>query len=224
MCWISSGAASALRARTAYALDRLPAPRLADGSPATDRLLWTRTAGRQLLARDPGTLRPRSRGRTRLVVPRPLRPHPLQHPCPLRLHGPITAAPKRSSDPVIGRKFYGVRVKVCELVAVPDFVLTVIRPVFAPLGTVAVISMSETTVNVAATELPKWTAVVWVRPVPLIVTKVPTAPLAGLNPLICGKTRNGILLLSEPWGAVTLIRPSVAPAGTVAVRYVGLRT
>jgi len=127
-------------------------------------------------------------------------------------------------DPSAVCKFYVVRVKVCELVAVPDFVLTVIRPVFAPLGTVAVISMSETMVNLAATVSPKFTAVVCVKPLPLIVTKVPTAPLAGLNPLICGKTRNGILLLSAPLGVFTLIRPSVAPAGTVAVRYVGLST
>jgi hypothetical protein len=46
-------------------------------------------------------------------------------------------------------------VKVWELVPAPDFVLTVILPVFAPLGTVAVISMSETTVNLAGIVLPK---------------------------------------------------------------------
>ena len=84
---------------------------------------------------------------------------------------------------------YGVTVKVPELVADPPAVVTVIFPVLAPLGTVAVTLLSEMTVNVAAFT-PKTTFVVCVRPVPLMVTMVPTLPLDGEKLLIVGVTLN----------------------------------
>ena len=64
-----------------------------------------------------------------------------------------------------------------------------------------------------------FTAVAPVKPVPSIVTSVPTGPEAGENPLIEG---GGITVkLSElvpvPPGVMTEICPVLAPAGTVAL-------
>ena len=56
--------------------------------------------------------------------------------------------------------------------------VTAIFPVLAPAGTAAVTCESESTVNVAAI-LSIVTFVVCSRPVPVIVTEVPTGPLDG---------------------------------------------
>ena len=50
-----------------------------------------------------------------------------------------------------------------------------------------------------------------------MVTAVPTGPLGGVKLLICGVTLNAAMVESVPLGAVTLTRPVVALAGTVAV-------
>ncbi len=71
----------------------------------------------------------------------------------------------------------------------PPTVVSVIFPVFAPAGTVALTLLSEFTVNDAFT-LPNDTFVVCVRPLPLIVTTVPTGPLVGAMLLIVGVTLN----------------------------------
>jgi hypothetical protein len=71
------------------------------------------------------------------------------------------------------------------LLALPDGVATLIGPLVAPAGTVAVICVSEFTVNVPAVPL-NMTAVAPVNPLPLIVTVVPTGPLEGLKPVIDG--------------------------------------
>src|ERR1019366_2414140 len=76
-------------------------------------------------------------------------------------------------------RIVGVTLKVAELVAVPPGVVTAIFPVLAPLGTVAVILLSEFTVNVVAVTPPKVTFVAWVSPVPLRVTEGPIGPLGG---------------------------------------------
>jgi hypothetical protein len=114
--------------------------------------------------------------------------------------------------------FFGETVKVPELVAVPLGVVTVIFPVVAPEGTVAVILLAELMVNVALVPL-NFTKVAPVKFVPLIVTEVPTGPLVGLNPEIVGPpvTVNVAELVSVPPGVVTLIFPVVAPEGTFAV-------
>jgi hypothetical protein len=65
-------------------------------------------------------------------------------------------------------------------VVLPPFVVTVILPVAAPVGTVGVISESETTVY-EADILSSVTLVVCVRPVPLKVMTVPTGPLEGVK-------------------------------------------
>jgi hypothetical protein len=114
-------------------------------------------------------------------------------------------------------------VNTVELVADPLGFVTVIFPVEAPAGTVAVILVDEFTVNLAETP-PNLTAVVPVKFVPLIVTDVPTGPLVGENEEIVGfagvVTVNAVSLQSDPPGVVTQIFPVVAPEGTVAVIFV----
>src|SRR5438309_8576365 len=112
-----------------------------------------------------------------------------------------------------------VTVKLLALVAVPPGVVTLIGPLVAPLGTVAVIEVAELTLKVALTAL-KVTAVAPLKLVPLIVTTVPTAPLVGVKLVIVGAlavTVKLLLLVAVPPGVVTPIGPLVAPLGTVAV-------
>ena len=86
-------------------------------------------------------------------------------------------------------------VKSLELVTLPPLVVTLIFPVVAPVGTVAVTSVSETTVKLADFPL-NATLMVCTSPVPLIVTGVPTGPLGGENESIVGVTSNGRELVS----------------------------
>ena len=62
------------------------------------------------------------------------------------------------------------------------------------------------------------TAVAPVKFVPLIVTLVPSGPLAGVKLVIVGAgiTVKLLVLVAVPPGVVTLSGPVVAPAGTVA--------
>lgn len=119
-----------------------------------------------------------------------------------------------------------VTVKAVALVAVPTGVVTTIVPVDAPLGTVAVNDVLETTVNVALVP-PKVTFVVPVKPLPVIVTFVPTGPLVGLNDEIVGAgcvTVKAVALVAVPPGVVTAIVPVAAPLGTIAVSDVSETT
>jgi hypothetical protein len=116
-----------------------------------------------------------------------------------------------------------VTVKFVALVAVPPGVVTVIFPVTAPLGTVVEICVPEGfTENEVAATPPNFTAVAPARPVPLIVTEVPTGPLDGENDEIVGAgpqeelTVKSAALVSEPSAVTTVILPVVAPVGTVA--------
>src|SRR5271170_1119308 len=93
---------------------------------------------------------------------------------------------------------YSVTVKLVVLVAVPPFVVIVIFPVFAAVGTVAVTSVSESAVKSVAATPSKLTRVVCVRLTPVIVSSVPTAPLVGVKLVICGVTRKAALLWSVP--------------------------
>ena len=79
-----------------------------------------------------------------------------------------------------------VTVNFVRLVAFPAGVLTMILPVVAPAGTVAVIFVAELTVNVAITPL-NFTAVAPVKFVPEIVTEVPTGPEVGVKLVIVGE-------------------------------------
>jgi hypothetical protein len=108
-------------------------------------------------------------------------------------------------------------VKLVVLAAVPSGVVMLIVPVSAPVGTVAVTSVLDFTLNSVAATPPKVTAVVWLRLTPVMVTLVPTGPLAGVKLVICGVTRKGTLLVSVPVGVTTVRLPVLAPAGTMAV-------
>ena len=111
-------------------------------------------------------------------------------------------------------------VKFEPLVAVPDGVVTVILPVVAPAGTVAVTRPSFTKLKLADVPLNR-TLVAPVKWLPLMVTDVPTAPLDGEKPLIVGAappvTVKFDALVAVPDGVVTVILPVVAPAGTLVV-------
>jgi hypothetical protein len=91
-----------------------------------------------------------------------------------------------------------------------------IGPVVAPVGTVAVTCVSEFTLNVAETPL-NVTLVAPVKPIPMIVTEVPTGPLVGLNLVMAGVTVNVPELDAVPPTVVMPILPVLAPLGTVAV-------
>jgi hypothetical protein len=110
-----------------------------------------------------------------------------------------------------------VTVKLDALVAVPSSVVTTMGPVIAPAGTVAVIVPELLTVNVAALP-PNETAVAPVKFVPVIVTPVPTAPIAGAKEVMAGVTVKRVVVTIAPLpGVVTVMGPVVAPAGTVVV-------
>src|SRR6266850_1969247 len=110
-----------------------------------------------------------------------------------------------------------ITVKLPVLVVVPPGVVTLIVPVVALVGTVARMDVAELTVKVALTPL-KATPVVPVKLVPLMVTLVPTGPLAGVKPVIVGGLITVKLpaLVAVPPGVVTLIFPVVAAVGVVA--------
>jgi len=122
------------------------------------------------------------------------------------------------TGPFFGAKFEmsGATVKDPELVPVPLGVVTEIGPVVAFEGTVAVIWVSESTVNVALVLL-NFTAVAPVNVVPVIVTEVPTEPPVGVKLVTPGVTVNDPELVPVPLGVVTEIFPVAAPDGTVAV-------
>jgi len=97
----------------------------------------------------------------------------------------VTFVPR---TPLVGEKevITGTSVKICVLVtSVVDFV-TEIGPLTAPLGTVALIWVSEATVNVADAPL-KATPVTPVKLLPVMATDVPTGPVVGVKDNI----RNG---------------------------------
>ncbi|HYZ14633.1 MAG TPA: hypothetical protein VFA08_13655 [Actinomycetota bacterium] len=108
--------------------------------------------------------------------------------------------------------------KLVVLVTEPPGVVTLIGPVVAVAGTVAVICVFEFTVNVVAATLLNVTAVAPVKFVPVILTDVPTAPNVGANEVIVGAAIVKLVRLDPvPPGVVTLIGPLVAVVGTVAV-------
>ena len=78
-------------------------------------------------------------------------------------------------------------------------------PVVAPAGTVVVICVSLLMMKTAWFVVLNFTRVVPVKPVPLIVTEEPIAPLVGVKLLIVGAgiTVNEELLVAVPPGVVT---------------------
>jgi hypothetical protein len=68
---------------------------------------------------------------------------------------------------------------------VPPGVVTVTSTVPVPVGAVAVIVVAFVTAKVAA-EVPKFTALAPLKPVPVIETDVPFGPEIGLTPVTMG--------------------------------------
>jgi hypothetical protein len=124
------------------------------------------------------------------------------------------------NEEIVGAVAVVVTVKFVALVAVPPGVVTVIFPVTAPLGTVVMILVPDPfTENELAATPPNVTAVAPVRPVPLMVTEVPTGPLDGENEEIVGApavvvTVKFVALVAVPLVVFTVIGPVVAPVGT----------
>jgi hypothetical protein len=112
-----------------------------------------------------------------------------------------------------------VALKLLLLQAVSLGVFTLIQPLSAPPGTVAVICVSDTTVKLAGTRK-KVTVVAPLRFVPVIVTAVPIVPPAGVNELMCGVTVKLAADAAEPKELVSVIGPLVAPLGTLALNCV----
>jgi hypothetical protein len=153
-------------------------------------------------------------------------------PLNLTAVAPVKFVPVMTTDvptgPLVGVKLVivgapDVTVKTGVL-PVPPWFCTAMKPVVAPVGTVAVSWLLFETVNVVAAVTPfeKRTENVPQRFDPLIVTELPTAPVVGLTVKPVGAT-DGLTtskleaLVAFPDGASTAMVPSTAPAGTVAV-------
>jgi len=117
-----------------------------------------------------------------------------------------------------------VTVKLAVLVAVCPFVVTVILPVVAPLGTFATncVEFAELTVAAVPLNLTVLLLGVLLKLVPVTVTGVPTGPLPGLKPVIVGgcTTVKFIVLVPVRDPTVTVIAPVVAAEGTVTTSCV----
>ena len=85
-----------------------------------------------------------------------------------------------------------------------------IRPVTAPLGTVAVMLVSLLTVNCADRLLANLTAVTPVKPVTVIVTVEVTMPLAGLMLATVGQEKACV-------GKARIIKLPAAPASSISL-------
>ena len=115
----------------------------------------------------------------------------------------------------------GCRTKDDLVVAADVVVLTVIGPVVASGGTVALIEPAEATVRAVAGTLLNRTPVTAVNPAPTIVTAVPTGPDVGVNRVNvggAGLTVNEFAVVAVPAEFLTVIGPERAPAGTVVKR------
>ena len=141
---------------------------------------------------------------------------------PVRVTAVPTGPPVGVNELIVGGVEDPVSVNVLALTPVPAVVVTLRLPVVAPLGTLACIWVSESTVTRVAGVPFKAT---WVAPVtklvPVRVTAVPTGPLVGVNDVIVGGVEdpvsvNVLALTPVPAVVVTLILPVVAPLGTVA--------
>src|SRR5438552_9855633 len=126
---------------------------------------------------------------------------------------PLIVTPARTvplaglNELIVGAEGATVTVKLVALVAVPPGVVTLIAPVVAPLGTVAVICVSEFTAKEAAAPL-NATAVAPVKCEPLIVTPAPTGPLAGLNELIVGASAQTLNVFQASLNEAPVMSPA----------------
>lgn len=117
----------------------------------------------------------------------------------------------------------GNTVKLDELVIVTPLVITEIGPSKAPAGTTVVILVAFDDVTLATTPLND-TDGEPLKFVPEIITVAPTAPLAGLKPVMVGVAKTVKLEELETVTPLTVtdINPVVAPAGTEVVMLVAV--
>ena len=130
----------------------------------------------------------------------------------------VTVTP---AAPAVGVKLVTVGAGTVKLVAdvpVPTAVVTLMRPVVAPVGTFVLIDVAVLVTIVAAVPL-KVTAEALPRLFPDMVTVAPTNPETGVKLVIVGTPMivKLAVLVPVPLGPVTLMVPVVAPTGTVAV-------
>ena len=118
--------------------------------------------------------------------------------------------------------------KLVAEVSVSDVAATVMTPVAAPAGTVAVIEVSEFTVKLVAARPLNETPVAPVKPTPVSVTTVPSGPKDGVKEVSVGVTTvftvNAEEEVEAPSVVCTCRVPVLAPAGTTAVIWVALFT
>ena len=141
----------------------------------------------------------------------------------------VTVVP---TSPDVGEKLVTVgpdTLKLATLVPVPLGVVTEIGPVVAPAGTVATMVVAVTAAGLKLADAPlNVTDVVPRKSVPVMVTAVPEGPETGEKSVMLGAptttTENESALSAVPPGVVTAILPEMAPAGTVALSWVALRT
>jgi|SRR6266851_3523490 len=112
-------------------------------------------------------------------------------------------------------------------VAVPEGVLTLMRPDPVLDGTSAVSALAVPDESAAYATLKRVRSFESAvsKFVPVMVTDVPATPAVGVNPVMLGArlpvvTTNELELVEEPAGAVTPIAPVVAPAGTLTTNCV----
>ncbi len=115
----------------------------------------------------------------------------------------------------------GNTIKFVLLETVTPFTVKEIKPVPAPTGTMVVILLEVEAVTIAATPLNLilFSDGVTLKLFPETITVAPTAPEAGLNPVMLGvgNTVKSLVLITVTPLTVTEILPVEAPAGTVVV-------
>ncbi len=136
----------------------------------------------------------------------------------------VTVVP---TGPLIGVKLVivggCVTVKSVALVAVLPDTLTVIGPVVAPVGTVVTILVVVFEVMEANVPLKRtsFNEEMVLKFVPVIVTEVPSGPIAGVKVVMVGGggavMTKSVELVAVFVPTLTVITPVVAPAGTVVV-------
>src|SRR5439155_17855259 len=101
----------------------------------------------------------------------------------------------------------------------PTELVTAIRPVVAPGGTITASWVSESPLKLVVRSPLKETTLVPAKFVPVRVTVVPTTPLVGEKELIAGAAAESTVklatLVPAPAEVTTLILPLAAPAGTL---------
>lgn len=134
----------------------------------------------------------------------------------------VTAAPI-AADAGKMAVIEGATAKLMPLLATPSTVTTT-SPLVAPLGTVTPITVALQLETVAVVPLNFTVLVPWFapKPLPVMVTVVPTGPTEGEMLLMVDATPKLTPLPASP-PAVTTTLPVVAPAGTVTPMLVALQ-